>query len=522
MQAQLAARRKPRGGDPAAARRSVIQGGAAAPGRVGGSPPRIAYTRATPRAPTLASHLTILGGGPAGLGIALYAHERGLPFSLFERAAELGGACRTFRCGEHRYDSGAHRFHDRDAEITADLRRLMGDELGRVRAPSQIHHQGRFIDFPPTPLNWLRGRGVGEAVRVGAEILKARWRPRPERTFEDVAANRYGRLLGEPLLMAYSEKLWGLPAGSLAPEVATRRLAGLGLRSLLAELLLPRRRSAHLEGSFLYPRFGYGTVTARIAEQLPAACLHPEHEVARLERKGRVIRSIRFTGRPPLAVGGRLASTLPLTVLVRALAGGLPAAAVLAAGELRFRHVRLVFLRLRGTRHSGNATIYIPDPRLAVSRVSEPKNRSLAMAPPHETGLLAEVPCSSGDALLGIDAAALADRVIAELAGIGLLDPGAVLGCETRMVWNAYPVYALGYAEHLRTIGEALAEIENLDLLGRGGQFWYSHLHDQLRAAKDYVGWLVSGGSAAGWDPAAGGLETSISPHILRSARRLK
>jgi|HubBroStandDraft_3_1064219.scaffolds.fasta_scaffold07314_3 protoporphyrinogen oxidase len=459
--------------------------------------------------------LTVLGGGPAGLAVALYAARQGIPFALFERDSELGGMCRTWRFGEHRYDSGAHRFHDRDPEITADLRSLMGGELAQVRSPSQIHYRGRFVDFPPTPLNWLRARGLGEAVQVGAEILKARWRPRPEHSFEDVAANRYGRRLGEPLLMAYSEKLWGLPSARLSPEVATRRLSGFGLRSLLCELLLPGRKSAHLDGSFLYPRLGYGQVAARICAQLPARRLHTGHSVVRLERKGNQVRAIRFEGRPPLAVGGRLVSTLPLTVLVRALGGALPPEAGRAACELRFRHVRLVFLRLRGERHSPNASIYLPDPGLAASRVSEPRNRSAAMAPPGETGLLAEVPCSTGDELFTLAATALAERVVADLAGIGLVDSAAVLGCETRTLWNAYPVYSLDYAEHLRVIGDALAEIENLDLLGRGGRFWYSHLHDQMRAAKDYVGSLASRSA-----PAARRGE-SISPHIRRSARKL-
>jgi protoporphyrinogen oxidase len=465
--------------------------------------------------------LTILGGGPAGLGVAFYASERRIPFALFERAAELGGMCRTYRSGEHLYDSGAHRLHDRDPEITADLRRLLGEELQTVTSPSQIYLHGRFVDFPPTPFNWLRGRGIGEAVQVGAEILKARWRPKPELSFEDVATNRYGRRLGEPLLMAYSEKLWGLPSGSLAPEVATRRLSGLGLRALFFEMVLPRSRSAHLEGSFLYPRLGYGTVAERLRERLPAGCLHVAHEVTGIELLGRRIRSVRIAGRPPLAVRGRLVSTLPLTVLVRSLGSALPAAASRAAEQLRFRHVRLVFLRLRCARHSRNATIYLPDRRLAVSRISEPKNRSAAMAPPHETGLLAEVPCSTGDDLFRLDGAALAARVIAELASIGLLEPGTVLDHETRTLWNAYPVYALGYGEHVRAIGAALAEIDNLDVLGRGGLFWYSHLHDQLRSAKDYIGSLASPASAESPEAATPRLETSISPHILRSARKL-
>src|SRR4029077_19516710 len=116
-----------------------------------------------------------------------YAQRAAVPFVLFESSAELGGLCRTFRCGPHRYDAGAHRFHDRDAEITRDLRELLGDELLRVRATSQICDRGRYFDFPPRPLNWICGSGVREAAGTVVEILRGLFRPRPEHNFEDLA-----------------------------------------------------------------------------------------------------------------------------------------------------------------------------------------------------------------------------------------------------------------------------------------------------------------------------------------------
>lgn len=439
------------------------------------------------------AELTILGGGPAGLAVAYYAHRAGIRFVLFERSAELGGLCRTFRCGAHRYDAGAHRFHDRDREITRDVRGLMGEELVPVHAPSQIFESGRFIDFPPSPLGWVLGRGIGEAARVVADIVRARWRPRRERSFEDYAINRYGKRLAEPLLLRYSEKLWGVPASALAPDVATHRLSGLTLRSLLVELVLPRRRSRHLDGSFLYPRAGYGSIAGRIARELPRHSLRTEHEVAGLDCERDRIRSVRLTGRAPARISGRIVNTLPMSVLVRFLGDALPGHIHQAAAGLRFRHVRLVFLRLDLARCSRNATIYLPDPRLCVSRISEPKNRSAAMAPGHETSLVAEVPCSSGDPISALDDAALAGRVVAELAGIGLLDPRRVLECRHHLLPNAYPVYARGYAASVQPVRDALASVQNLDLLGRGGRFWYSHLHDQLRLAKDYVRSLDGG-----------------------------
>ena len=118
--------------------------------------------------------LTILGGGPAGLGVAYYAHRAGLPFVLFEGSSELGGMCRTLRCGEHLYDRGAHRLHDPDPEITRDLVELMGDELIRVEAASAIGTAGATSPSPHAAQRHLRLRPArGRADLPGSGALRA-------------------------------------------------------------------------------------------------------------------------------------------------------------------------------------------------------------------------------------------------------------------------------------------------------------------------------------------------------------
>lgn len=463
--------------------------------------------------------IEILGGGPAGLAVAFYAQRSGLPFRLFERSAELGGLCRTQVCGPHRYDSGAHRFHDRDPEITADVMQLLGDELVEVDAPSQVLHRGRFVDFPPRPVSWLRACGFVEGARAGAELLWGRLWPRPETSFADLVANRYGLRLGRPLLLDYSEKLWGLPGAELDPGVATRRLAGLSLRNVVAELLFARPKSAHLDGRFFYPRSGYGAITERLAAPLPAENLHLRCEISGFECSQGRISALRLANGEAVAVGGRVATTLPLTLTVRMLGDQLSPAVHLAASGLRFRHVRLIFLRLDVPHGSRNASIYLPEKRYAVSRVSEPKNRSAALAPLHETGLVAEVPCWSADPIARETDEALAQRVIDELAETRLLAPSSVLEWRHHLLANAYPVYTLDYRERIDTILREIDAIPNLDLLGRNGRFWYSHLHDQLRAGKDYVGSLSR--PAADAAPGAEVPSPTIAAHILRSASTL-
>src|SRR5271166_3174958 len=292
------------------------------------------------------SELAILGGGPAGLALAFYAHRSGVPFNLFEKANQYGGLCRTFRCGEHLYDSGAHRFHDRDPEITQDMRSLLRGDLTGVDAPSQIYHRGAFIDFPPTPLSLLKSCGALDAARASLEILGSRLQRRPLVSFADFATHQFGTTLARRFLINYSEKVWGLPAEQLSPEVATRRLQGMSLRSLLFELIRPSRKSKHLDGEFLYPRYGYGQIAERLKAAVPANRLRSGYAVTRLECEAGRIRRIHFANGEHFDSSGRVVSTLPLTLLVNLLGGQLSDDTRACAGRLRFRHIRLLFLRI--------------------------------------------------------------------------------------------------------------------------------------------------------------------------------
>jgi len=434
--------------------------------------------------------LTILGGGPAGLALAFYAHRHDLSFRLFEKSPKLGGLCRTFKWGKHRYDSGAHRFHDKDPESSRDIRALLAQELHEVTSASKVLISGSLIDFPPTPLKLLRSAKPRQLGAILRDFITSRWRKRPEVSFSDFAANRFGSTLANQFLLNYSEKVWGLPADQLSVDVATKRLQGMSLRSLLVELLSPSRRTSHIDGHFLYPRLGYGQLTDAMVSSLPSEGLRTEHEVIALEHSDDQIRRIRFSNGQDITPSGLVLSTLPITRLVRLLRPALPETVQEAARGLRFRQIRLFYLRLSKKRHSRNASIYIPNSNVCITRVSEPKNRSEMMAPSDETGLLVEVPCSVDSDLFHLSNGALLDRVQRELEGLGLRKRKEVLGWRHHHLADAYPVYSLDYSEKLETISKGLSEFKNLRTLGRNGHFFYSHLHDQMSFARSFISQL--------------------------------
>ena len=427
--------------------------------------------------------LAILGGGVAGLSAALEAERLGLPYELFEAGPELGGNARTFDVGGFRFDAGAHRLHDRFPEVTERVRELLGGTLRRVDERSRIQYEGGFVDFPLRPWDLARKLPARHCLRAGIDLLRARLGPRAEPAhLAELALRRYGRALAEPFLLRYSEKLWGYPADQLSVEVAGSRLEGLGVRQMLRGVVRrPSGPSQHLEGSFLYPRDGIGSIARAMVGACRAGALHTLAPVTALEHDGRIVRNVVVRGERRVAVESVI-STLPLAAQL-ALLDPAPAAGVLeAARGLEFRHVILVAVFLGRARATRYASTYFPDPRWPFTRVHEPTVRSAAMAPPGQTSLVAELPCFASDEVWKRNDPALAARVTDALVETSMLAREEVLGTAVRRLHNAYPILRTGVAERVARARAELARLENLQLVGRVATFRYLHLHDLMRA----------------------------------------
>ena len=67
------------------------------------------------------------------------------------------------------------------------------------------------------------------------------------------------------------------------------------------------------------------------------------------------------------------------------------------------------------------------------------------------------------------------EALVRELAGIGLLDPDAVVGGVRIHVPRAYPMYDSGYAEAVAVLRDYVAGFENLVTFGRNGLHRYNN-----------------------------------------------
>jgi protoporphyrinogen oxidase len=433
-------------------------------------------------------HISILGGGPAGLAAGYHAKKCGLPFTIYEAEARTGGNAVTFAHGDFLFDSGAHRLHDKDPEIISEIKGLFGADLKKVGLPSQIYHGGKFIDFPLSPLNLMKNLGLYTFSRAAVEVVISRLRAdNKEGNFEKFALHAYGKTIARLFLLNYSEKLWGKPGSELSLKIAGKRLKGMDLRTFIMETLFWKRgKTEHMEGLFYYPTAGIGAIPKKLEEYCGEDNIATHSRVTKIIHDGSQIRAVEINDERIIETDAVI-STLPLTLFLESMEPSPPGDILRLAKSLHYRNIILVAIFLNRKRISSAATVYFPGPDFPFTRIYEPINRSVAMSPPGKTSLVAEIPCQSGDSLWGLTDEELIRRVRSRLIEINLIKNDEVLDAAVRRMPYAYPVLEIGYEEIIGEINTFLERFDNLKLSGRNGKFVYSWIHDMMRFGKEII-----------------------------------
>ena len=444
------------------------------------------------------TNLHILGGGPAGLTAGYYAKKHGVNFTIFEAGKHAGGNCRTLKIkgtdckfrvlpsGDFRFDTGAHRFHDKDPEVTKEVRTLLGNNLLRVEAPSEIFFKGKFYRFPLLPSDLTQKLETKTLLKIVWEQLHNN-REKYAENFGEFAINQYGKTLAERFLLNYSEKLWGQPPYNLSTAIAGNRLKGLDLGSFLRSAVLgPPRNPNHLDGSFYYPKYGIGMISDKLCEFIGKGHIQLQHRISRLIHKDGKIERIVLNDDIEIQAA-TVINTLPLTLSIRMLEPAPPPELRAVADGIKYRHLVLCVFCLNRDGFSPNASLYFPDEEFPFTRLYEPKNRSTEMAPKGQTVIVLELPCYSDDAVWNMPEAALQTEVWKALQRVKPILPEEVIHYQTYKLPFAYPVLEVGFEERITRLVRYFETFENLYLTGRSSLFRYLHLHDLFKAGKEVI-----------------------------------
>ena len=434
----------------------------------------------------------ILGAGPAGMACAYYAHKKKISYNLFEGSAMVGGNCKTINFKGFKYDTGAHRFHDKNQKVTRVIKDILGDNLKEVSAPSKIFRDGEFIDFPINAVNILKKIGLAKNFKILSDnIINSFQFSNKIYSFKDLAYSSYGKTLADLFLINYTEKLWGYKADKLSPDIAGGRLKNLNMTSVIKSFFSDASVK-HLDGSFLYPKNGFGEIFTTILKDLNPDSIFFNSTISNLIHEDNNIKNIVFKDGRTVKInkGETVISTLPMPLLIKGLYPRISNDIIDCVNSLKYRSLRLFVYFLDRDKFTDNASIYFPQEDIPFTRIYEPKNRSEYMAPKGKTCIVVEVPYYSNISVSDIKYNS--EDIASILIDKRLICKQDIIDLNILDVPYAYPIITPELTIELQKTYDFLNNFDNLHIVGRSADFKYSHVHDLFSRAENIISGINS------------------------------
>lgn len=448
------------------------------------------------------TRITILGGGPAGVGAAWQlALQNKAEAVVLEQRDVVGGNAGSFELEGLRVDYGSHRLHPAcDPKILDDLRRLLGDDLLDRPRHGRIRLQGRWIHFPLKPqdlvLRLPPSFGAGVAFDAVSKFFRSASNGNGHETFTSVLEKGLGPTICRDFYFPYAEKIWGLAPEKLSATQAHRRVsaASLGKMARKVASVIPGFKTPGA-GRFFYPRNGFGQISEAIAQdakkhgaEIRLGCTVKSIELGRKQKV-----SFETEGHLETIEADHVWSTIPLTVLAKVIE---PAAAdvIEASKKISYRAMVLIYLVLEQAQWTPFDAHYFPEADIKLTRLSEPKNYSASREPVGKTVLCGELPCSVNDEIWKASDEDLASLVRESLTRCGLPIQVPVSQIVTKRLPFAYPIYQEGFEVPFGIQDEWADGLEGVLTFGRQGLFAHDNTHHALAMAYGAVDCLSESG----------------------------
>lgn len=431
----------------------------------------------------------ILGGGITGLSAGWKLAEAGYRVKVIEANAYLGGMAATFRYKDYYLDYGPHKIFTVLEPVKGEIRGLFADQpLLTIKKKSRIRLRGKYLNYPLGMVDVFLALGLVTGVRCAGSyvfsILKRSWGLTSEASYEDWVVARYGRAIYSLVLGPYAKKIWGDPR-CLSQELAASRIASPSLIEMIKQMIFGRSGQSPVISAdeFYYPRGGAIEISERMAARIHShqGEIKLETKVQRLAlgNEERIDKIIYADGcEEVLDPSAIVINTLPLASVMALLGPDLSEQELAVCRRLKTQKLILLYVVLKKDRFMDDNWLFFPESRFRFNRVFEQKAFNPAMVPPGRTVLCAEITCGADDPLWTAADKELFAAVEPQFKEAGLLAGEQVLEYFTRRIATAYPVYEIGYQDHLAAIMAVLDRVTNLYSVGRQGGFSYTGMAD--------------------------------------------
>lgn len=203
----------------------------------------------------------IIGAGISGL---TYANYCGDDYLIVEKENEVGGYCRTIKCGEFVWDYSGHFFHFKSDEFRKlFLENVSSDDIIYNEKCTKILYHNQFVDFPfQTNIHQLEKQEFIDCLYD----LFMKEEKENYGNFLDMLYGKFGKSIVEKFLKPYNEKLYAIDLTQLDVDAMGRFFPYADKEAIIRNMKNQEVQSYN--ANFLYPKHGAGSFIQILYQKL--------------------------------------------------------------------------------------------------------------------------------------------------------------------------------------------------------------------------------------------------------------
>ena len=312
--------------------------------------------------PNMDDPILIIGAGPASLAAAVELSKAGHSIKLIEKQSKVGGLAKTYKYEEDGKvfltDNGPHRFFSKNKYLYDFVEDLIGEQWIPVKRQTRQFIDGKFYNYPIDIKQALRNLGILKSIRIVWDYFIAQIRykifKKEIKSFTDYIVANFGRTLGEFNMINYTEKIWGVDATTIHPDMARQRIKGLNLISAVSEALLRalkiknKAKPKSLVDVFYYPDMGTGLIYEAAKDKLDekGVDIHVNSHPIRINHNNNKIISaeVNIEGEQKLFETPQLVESIHVKDFIKLLSPQVPEEVIAANKKLRYRSQVYLFV----------------------------------------------------------------------------------------------------------------------------------------------------------------------------------
>ena len=406
--------------------------------------------------------VVIIGAGITGLVAGYYLSEN-YRVIVLEKENFLGGTATNFEYKGFNLDYGPHKLYTELPEIMEEIGKVV--PLIKIKKKNSIYLQNNYYDFP-LKMSQVAVRMPLTAFKVGIDILCNPFSKKPDDSYENYLANRFGKTLYGLSFKDYAKKVWGSDPKNLDAELAKRRIAISGIFGLIKSVIFKDTKNISAD-YFYYPEKGTQQIFQNLADGIKAngGLVLMNERIEEIDINNDRINFIRTknqTLKPDYII-----STMPLNSLSGLLRPHIDV-------DLTYQNLNIVYFVLNKPKALNDCWIFFPEDKFIFQRVSEQKAFSENTSPKDKTVIMVETTKNvTGD---DADTKDTINLMIEQLEKVGILSRTEIDEYFVKSIKEAYPVYKKGFSESLNKFVNAAEKVNNFYLLGRQGLFNYNNM----------------------------------------------